>query len=50
VSRRAGYLLMACDSPGIGSTLAWEFLLAGQRLRVTTGPASYVLQFAEHKE
>jgi hypothetical protein len=50
VTRRKGYLLMACDSPGTGSTLAWEFLLEGQRLRATTGPARYVLEFAVHKE
>jgi len=50
VTRRKGYLLMACDGPGSGSTSAWEFLLEGQQLRAITGPASYVLDFAVHKE
>jgi hypothetical protein len=50
VARRPGYLLMACEGPGSGSTSAWEFVLEGQRLRATTGPAQYVLDFTVHKE
>jgi hypothetical protein len=50
VARRKDYLLMACEEPGLGATSAWEFLLEGQSLRVTTGPGRDVLRFAEYKE
>ena len=49
VARRKGYLLMACEEPGLGPTSAWEFLLEGRSLRVTTGPGRDVMRFIEHE-
>jgi len=49
VARRKDYLLMACEEPGLGPTSAWEFLLEGRSLRVTTGPGHDVMRFVEYK-
>jgi hypothetical protein len=43
--RRNDYLLTVCETSDQGSSEAWECSIKGSRLSVTTGGASYVLDF-----
>jgi hypothetical protein len=47
---RPGYLLTVCETPGLGSPWAWEFVVTDSRVRVTTGGARYVLNYFLTKE
>jgi hypothetical protein len=50
LARRADYLLVSCENPGgMGTTAAWEFVVEGSRVRVTTGPAHDVLKYFVQK-
>jgi len=43
--RRPGYLLTVCEQPSTGGVWAWEFVVEGSRMKVTTGGARYVLNY-----
>ena len=50
LARRANYLLVSCENPGgMGTTAAWEFVVEGSTVRVTTGPAHHVLTYFVQK-